>query len=90
MEIKEKKVITEWELKSDVFNFNDKTKFYSLDNGRHWVSIVSAGTCVDIDMLSEDFGRVKMSIESVDLESTKNLRKLVELIKNTFEVKNAK
>lgn len=90
MEIKEKKVVTEWELKSDVFNFSDETKFGSLDIKQNHTLSFMREDVLSTDVYSKDFGWVKVSITPKSSGQYENIGKLVELIASTFEVKNAK
>ena len=88
MEIKEKKVVTECELKSDVFNFSDKTNFSRLEYRGNYSPVLNPEFVVELDSI--DFGSISISIVPEDQDQLVNLNKLAEMIKNNFEVKHAK
>ena len=84
MEIKEKEVVTEWELKSDVFNFNDKTNFIDLSLSYVCQRPQSPEYDFNARVYSEDFGQVEIKISAKDVEHCDNLAKLFGVIGNNW------
>ena len=84
MEIKEKKVVTEWELKSDVFNFSDKTNFIDLSLSDVCQRPQFPEYDFNARVYSEDFGQVEIKISANGVEHCENLAKLFDVIGNNW------
>ena len=80
MEIKEKKVITEWELKSDVFNFNQETRVFLLNREFQCGWFGEPIKVFTLAVNSKDFGEVEITLKPKTTIELDNVEKLVKMI----------